>query len=75
MYLHLTCLIAVAVASCRSDGTGMATYDGRGVNRISLQARGDIDGLEVRWDERAFEGVYIAIPTMSTISQWTMAAR
>lgn len=66
MYLHLTCLIAVAVASCRSDGAGMATYDGRGVNRTSLQARDDIEGLEVRRDERAFDGEYIAIPTMST---------
>lgn len=51
----------MAVASCRSDGAGMADYDGRGINRISLEARGDIEGLEAGRDERGVVEVYIAI--------------
>lgn len=54
IYIRFACFTAVAVASCRSDGAGMAAYDGTGGNRISQEGRGDIEGLGGVRDERAF---------------------
>lgn len=58
IYIRFACFTAVAVASCRSDGAGMAAYDGTGGNRISQDGRDDIEGLEGVKKYERFRRVY-----------------